>query len=215
MSRGMPNRSRGMTLLEMLVVLVLMAFITVLVSQALEQMGRIERLLQGTRLNAAHRAVQAAWLKEALESLLPAEIDSPQRFGGAERRLHGITSSPPSDVALGLAQLQLEMVYLPTVGVTELRLGLASPQEADATLRETPDTQVAARWSGDVGRFRYMDAQGQWQPTWPPPGIEERLAPLLPVAIMVETNQAERPSLLAAISATPIGMPSRRKIGEL
>ena len=209
---------RGVTLLEMLVVMVIMAMVTLLVSQALDQMARIERLLQGTRLESANRLVQVAWLTEALESLLPTEQDSPHRFDGAEQHLSGLTTAPPGEQVLGIARLQLTMVYLPRSDETELRLALASPQEDLPPGLTPPDFRVLSRWPGRKGHFLYLDLAGQWHTRWGPAArtvLAEPAKPLLPEAIMVVTGQPDVPSFVAAMRVAPVGMPSRKRFVEL
>lgn len=210
--------STGLTLLEMLVVLSIMAMVATLVSESLAQMARIERLLQGTRLETTYKFVQAAWLGEALESLLPTDSDSPQRFIGAERRLSGLTTAPPADQPLGIARIELSLVYLPRSDETELRMALADPQEDLPPGQPPLEERVIARWAGRTGYFRYLDATGHWLPAWNPmqaPAPVTSRLDLLPEAILLVSGQHDVRRLIVHLRVSPAGMPLRRSLNLL
>ena len=200
-----------MTLLEMLVVLVVMSFVVTLVGQALTQVVRLEQILRGVQLDAAVERVRMFWLSESLESMLPVTADAPLRFSGNGTSLSGVTTAPPAESAIGIAHLSVRMTFAAERGVTELQLRLDSPQEVARSLDSPPPAEfrIAARWPGETGRFRYMDAQGGWHDQWP---INDRDPGLLPRAVLVETGLADVPSFVVSVKTSPIGMPSRRSL---
>jgi prepilin-type N-terminal cleavage/methylation domain-containing protein len=209
---------RGVTLLEMLVSLAILALVATMVSQALTQLALVERLLQGTRLDAVQRITQAAWLSEALESMVPTEADSAQRFVGKARELSGLSTAPPTPDTMGIARVHLAMVYVPRTDETELRLSVTTPQEdapSDALLPPAPPV-VVSRWRGAAGQFRYLDLAGRWTTEWlPVAGQSGPELPLLPQAIHVVTGQPDLPEWVVRLQTSPTGMPSRKRFLRL
>lgn len=207
-------RGRGFTLLEMLVVLVLMSFVTVLVSQMLTQVARIERLLNSAQLEGAITSVRVSWVKAAIESMLPMTRESGARFVGDSRQIAGMSSEPPVMPAAGLTKVGMSMVFEATRGVTEFRLLLGRGAEPDGLGGNPPGvaSPVLFSWPGNTGRFRFLDTKGLWHDSWP---IEPSDADLLPVAVMIETGLDEVPRVIASIAAAPQPLPSRQSLGDL
>jgi prepilin-type N-terminal cleavage/methylation domain-containing protein len=199
------HRLRGFTLIEMLVALVIVSFIAGLVGQALFQLSRVERLLEGGQLRGMADSVRAEWVRSAIESLLPGEVGSADRLRGSERELQGLSADVPMLPAPGLARLHLRLVFIEAAGVTQLQLLAPAPVQEAAEAAPV----VLLSWPGREGRFRYLDAAGEWRGDWPaplgPPGAA------LPRVIAVETGLAEMRLLLAATRASEVPLPTRRQ----
>jgi len=196
---------RGITLIEMLVTLVIVGFVASLVGQALFQLSRVERLLEGGQLRSMADSVRAEWVRSAIESLLPGETGSADRLRGSERELQGLSADVPMLPAPSLARLHLRLVFIEAAGVTQLQLLAPAPVQEAAEAAPV----VLLSWPGRDGRFRYLDAAGEWRGDWPaplgPPGAA------LPRVIAVETGLAELRLLLAATRASEVPLPTRRQ----
>ena len=65
------TRAAGLTLMEMLVTLVILAMVAGILGQALGQLARIERLLEAGQLRSAVVSLRAEWVRGALAALIP------------------------------------------------------------------------------------------------------------------------------------------------
>jgi prepilin-type N-terminal cleavage/methylation domain-containing protein len=198
---------RGLTLLEMMVTLVIVALVVSLLWQALAQLGRIERLLGAGQLQSLSNSVRAEWVRNALEGLLPGEAHTPQAFGGSEHELKGMTARAPSVSDLGAVDFVLRIDTDERAGETRLLWSLAP---SGLSLRTEAPPVALLSWPGRTGRFRYLDAKGEWHDTWPPAlGLQTGG---LPEAVALETGLDEVPLLVASTRVSPLPLPSRRAL---
>ena len=203
------QRFGGITLLEMLVTLVIVSFVAGLVGQALFQLSRIERLLEGGQLRSMVTSVRAQWLRSAIESLLPGELGSADRLRGSERELQGLSADVPMLPAPGLARLHLRLVFQETAGETQLQsIGSETAQGSAQT-----GPVVLLSWPGREGRFRYLDAAGEWRDEWP--AAQGLPSSALPRAIALETGLPGMRLLLASTRATEVPLPTRRQFESM
>jgi prepilin-type N-terminal cleavage/methylation domain-containing protein len=202
-------RRRGFTLIEALVSLVIVAFIGAIVSQALFQLARVEQLLEGGQLRSMADSVRAQWVRSAIESLLPGERGSAERLRGTANEMQGLSTDVPMLPAPGLAPLHLRLVRDDAGDQTQLQL-VAPP----AGLREL-DPVVLLSWPGRVGRFRYLDALGEWRDEWPTAPTSGARSAALPRMIAIETGIPALRLLLAATRATEASLPTRRQLEAL
>ena len=203
------RRDHGFTLLEMLVTLVVVSMVAGLLGQALFQLSRIERLLEGGQLSSMANAVRANWIRSALEALLPGEPDSRERLTGSERELEGLSADVPMLPAPGLAQLHLRLAFDATAGATQLQLLDSFATQALGASAPV----VLLSWPGREGRFRYLDDAGVWQDNWPV-ALKAGVAGL-PRAILVETGLPTLPALVAAPRASQTPALTRRQVEAL
>lgn len=207
--RPLTRPAPGFTLLEMLVTLVVVSLVAGVLSQALFQLSRVERLLEGGQLSSMADSVRADWIRSAIESLLPGELDSNERLRGSERELEGLSADVPMLPAPGLAVLHLRLEFDEALGMTQLQLlQTAASQSGDAR-----EPLVLLSWPGREGRFRYLDDTGAWQENWPLPSSPRGAG--LPRAILVETGLAAMPFMVAATRASPMGLLTRRQVESL
>ena len=197
--------ARGLTLLEMLVTLVIVSFVAAILSQAMGQLVRIERLLESGQLRSTAESLRAEWVRAALNGLMPGTTPA-ERLNGSERELQGWSSEVPLWPAPGLARLHLRMTTDERSDQTSLEL---VPETADGS---TP--VVLLRWPGREGRFMYLDAQNRWGDRWPPLTTAEIVAgstvPVtMPRAVALDTGAAGAGFLLAVPLASPLPLPTR------
>lgn len=179
----------GFTLLETLVTLAIAAAISSLLWQAMQQVARVERLLQSSGADQQRLAVQREWVRQAIESALPESVRGEARFVGDGERLRFTTAEPPRLAGETVGEVDLVMMRDTGSGTNTLGLN-AGP--------------VLMRWEGRRAAFRYLDAKGVWQDSWPlPPGVGARaVTRALPRAVMLDLGDEAGGPLLAAIAAT-------------
>jgi len=178
--RGSLTRaSRGLTLLEMLVVLVLVSLLATLAFQGLgyvlDKRDRFTRYLDGMR----ERALFDAWYGNVVAGLYPARSESDNRFQGSGERVSGLTMqslTEPTGVPVPFS-LRLERAD----GGIVLRY--QERGELNWILQRWPD---AAR-----AHFRYADGSGGWRSQWPPErDLSEARPPQLPASVALHLESA-------------------------
>ena len=177
----MPRRGRkqaAFTLLEMLVVLMLVAFISTLLMQALTYIGKVNLSFHQHASDSRMELLAFGWFRDAVESLVaPERGHAEMRFRGDEFSFEAVSMSTP-----------------------ERRLGVPRPF---AFRLEHPDGQAGAqliyvriledsRWPlmqlQGQARFRYLDARGAWHERWPPsPSADYQL----PEAVVLDAREDE------------------------
>jgi len=148
-------RLRGFTLLEMLVVLVLVAFISTLILQGFAFIFQLRSrfLLQLDDLQRG--TIQEHWFRSSTGAIVTDYLEGEHIFKGEEREFSGLT----------LAALDA-MLGVPTPFAWQLKYKdgnmLLLYQNAKGEYWEV------ARWVNDKGYFRYMAKNGKWYEQWPP-----------------------------------------------
>ncbi|MGQ3075407.1 MAG: prepilin-type N-terminal cleavage/methylation domain-containing protein [Ferrovibrionaceae bacterium] len=176
MSRRCCRREAGMTLLEVLVVVVLVGM---LATAAFEGLSRIFDLRQrlGAWIDlAGDNAITSSWLRDSLAGVVPEYENGPNPFRGSERSVRGLT----------IAGLRSR----PGVPVP-FEWRIAEGRQSALEYREglDPSFRQYWQWEGQRGRFVYVAEDGKTYPTWPPEGVTlptGAVIPQLPAAIEVE-----------------------------
>lgn len=189
----------------MLVTLVIVSFVAAILSQAMGQLVRIERLLESGQLRSTATALRAEWVRAALNGLMPGTTPG-ERLNGSERELQGWSSEVPLWPAPGVARLHLRMTTDERSDQTQLEL---VPESVD---RSAP--VVLLRWPGRDGRFMYLDAQNRWGDRWPPLTTGQiaggpTVAVTMPRAVALDAGAGGPGFLLAVPLANPLPQPSR------
>lgn len=202
------RRSRGTTLLEVLVTLVIVSLVAGVATQALTQLARIEQLMSGAQLSSMADSVRLEWVRAALEGLMPDDrLEDALKLGGDAHRLDGRSAAVPQWPAPGISELHLKLVYDDAQDQTRLDM---TPEAPAGTLAQ-PVTLL--RWAGREGRFRYLDAKGDWHDEWPVMGAGSTGAlPLLPAAIALETGLPDAHVIVAALRLSSLPVPTRRQM---
>lgn len=193
---------RGLTLVELLVSMVIIGMVVAVLSQALWQLSRIERLLQSGQLAAVTRDLRVEWLRAAVEALQPLRTDTADAFAGSEREMQGMTSQAPLPGQDGPQRIRLQFDYDADRDATRLRL----------TTSLSPDAVTLLSWPGQQGRLRYLAADGQWHDRWPQPGSPTDQRRWLPVAVAIETGLDTLPLIVAAPQLMAPGLLSRAEV---
>ncbi|MCV2364682.1 prepilin-type N-terminal cleavage/methylation domain-containing protein [Paucibacter sp. DJ1R-11] len=215
---------KGLTLLEVLVTLMIVAMVSLLVSDGLFQATRIEQRLQDRQLQGQLSALHELWLRRAIEGLLPAAKESGESFQGDELGFQGLSSMAPSAAAAGPGWFRLALAKsgagsafpnsapeagLPGSGLVEVWLTVQSAGKRSSLLDEQALATGARElkllsWLGGNARWRYQDDLGAWHERWP---IDGARAQLLPRLVMLEDSRTSVPLILAAPinNAEPLG----------
>ncbi|MDR7334711.1 prepilin-type N-terminal cleavage/methylation domain-containing protein [Roseateles asaccharophilus] len=219
---------RGFTLVEMLVTLALLAMISALLWQAMQQVMRVERVLQRSGVEGQLDAVRREWLRGLIQSSFVEEMGSPRQLQGDARQM-----TLASAEAVGLAgmrsnKLQIRLESDSPTG--RQRLLLSEVPTADAfqqELRGTPRTVELLTWVGKPGSIKFLGGDGEWQDHWPPPvpiinvqyesdliRAAQAALPRLPVAVMIELGDEAGGALVTRLSVTEPGRTSRRSMEQ-
>ena len=183
------SRTRGFTLLEMLVALVITSMLVALITGALfyvlqvrEKLGR--ELVDGTTVFRTQ-----SWFETVVAGCLPITADQEGSFAGEERGFKALTQGALRASAL-VPPMPVEL-RLENGGTNELRLEY---KEAGGK------SIVLARWENAEGHFRYYDALGLAHDDWKVAiGAYENLVPRL-VELEVK-SPAGKELYLAAVQA--------------
>jgi len=220
------HRTTGFTLVEMLVTLALLAMISALLWQSLQQVLRVEQLLQRAGVGGQLEVVRREWIRGLIEASLVEQTGAARQLQGDGKQM-----TVASAEALGLPGLRSERVLIqldtdPRSGRQRLLVTDAPPADAftsSSSAPAAPPVEVLS-WQGQPGTIRYLDAGGQWFEQWPPP-LSVRLSaatgedhamraanaavPRLPRAVWLELGGDVGGALVATVSVTDTGRLSR------
>lgn len=176
--------TRGFTLLEILVVLVLASLVTTLLMQGLSHVANLRlRFLSQLELQQ-NGELRSIWFHRLCSAITPDQPTGHYFFSGNTKELHGLTLAP----LLGEAGVP-----------TPLRLYL---EEKDGRIhlfykeRDGAALEIG-NWSAADGGFSYLDSGRQWQRQWPPDHMGDN-SPQLPLAIMLRLTGPASPPVWCA-----------------
>ena len=199
----MKNRpSRGFTLVEILVVLIITGFIVAILLQSLQQVFRLQTHFGHEIFHTQNGAMYADWFRQSINGLMPDYNDGKNKFNGDPRQMSGLTLSPLDRENGTLAPFVWRLEFDTRSGQSGLYYGTSE------TAQPMQTTLPILEWPGNNGRFIYLDAEGEAHDNWPP---FLGKWPQLPATINLESGTHET---LRLIVAAPLGAdtpPLRRK----
>ncbi|MDT9001249.1 prepilin-type N-terminal cleavage/methylation domain-containing protein [Paucibacter sp. APW11] len=165
----------GFSLMELLVVMVIVGLLSSILLQALSQVYRLEERFT-TQLQGGQRGVmQEDWLRQVLQSLVPASATSSERLQGSDSRLQAVTLAPLTRAPGAATAVTLELA--------------SSGRGGNLVLGYKDDAGTFALM--DAGReasFVYVDEAGMEHGQWPPLSGAH---PPLPSAVMLRSVRPE------------------------
>jgi prepilin-type N-terminal cleavage/methylation domain-containing protein len=184
-------RSRGFSLLEALVTLVIIALVaTVLMQSLLYVLGMRERVLRIDR-DARTSALHERWFRDSVGAAVADRVDGASPFVGDASSVRFLSQSPVTGEGVWPIAWRLDRA-------DEGPRSLTYAQGADAW-RVLPPALLDAR-------FDYLDHRGVWHATWP---VESRPEEALPRAVRLVASRDGRPLLWwVTIAAGPRLPPS-------
>ena len=176
-------RQRGMTLLELLVAMTILAMVGALLMQGFgTALGTYERV-QRRQSEGMPYELGYRWCSETLSGS-QAELDEPRQFRGDAQHLGGVTHRP---LLGGGGQASFFSWRLQHAENGELQLSYQQPGV---------DWLVASWPPGSAARFIYRAANGAAVEQWPPPQGGGGATPgsgQIPGAILLEVTPVESP----------------------
>ena len=201
--------SRGLSLVEVLVTLVITSFVAGLLGQALFQAARLERELGEVRGGRFADALQVTMIRDAVRAIVPIGISEENAFEGTRTVVRATTVDSPFGGGGAVVVMQLELASSKSADRTELRLSTWRPGIA-LTERQSV---LMLDWPGRPGAFKYLDADGEWKDEWKP--TLEMVGRVLPRAIAVPLGPGLDRWLMIPIEASPYAPMSRREVEAL
>lgn len=183
-------RSRGFSLLEAMVTLVIVAMIMALLMQSLVYvLGLRERLLRH-EADARTAALHEQWFRESVASALGDAPDGAQPFAGS---------------AEGFRMLGADALRSGAGAVLAWRIVDAAGRRHLEYVEEGEAVVVLADGL-EEGRFEYRDLAGRWHEAWPVEGLPDEH---LPRAVRLNARRGDAPwDWWVAIPASPSLQPS-------
>lgn len=153
-------KTRGFTLVEVLVVLVITSMVSALLFQVLAQVGRVQSRFGEQLAQSQEGAMRAEWFREVVHGLQVVEADNAQRFVGQRQRFVGLTRTGLQARAGAAHFVAVEVRETPKTPGGEVRVAQAPSGEQATTL---------LAWAGSgTAEFAYLDSNGVEYTQWPP-----------------------------------------------
>lgn len=177
-------KSRGFTILEMLVVLIILGFITSILFQALDQIYKLQSRFGVQLAQSQQGAMYTDWFRQVVQGMQTDFVNGTEQFHGSETQFKGTTTSPLSTEYGSPKSVTIDLQYDRYDDATEL-LYVVGDQK-----------MKLFSWSGGRNsRFSYIDAKGDQHDTWPP---QFGVWPQLPNMILLHFQRDGEPQVIAA-----------------
>ncbi|MCW0205675.1 MAG: type II secretion system GspH family protein [Achromobacter sp.] len=184
-SKVRTTRQQGLTLLEMMVVLLIAGMAVALGFQSLGQWRRANAAISGISGAIQQTTLTESWLADSLRGLIPAPE---QAFDGEADKLLGVTTLPVQSHQGGATDI--EWSIRSEAGLPHLLLKEGADRRLDLPL---PGVTRA--------RFAYMDKEGKLHAQWPPKlGLHDHLPAV--VLLNQEMDDGSRRVWAATISGS-------------
>lgn len=180
-------QTRGFTLLEALVVLVITGLISVVLVQGFGLLLGARTSVQDKLVAVDEAVIEQSLFLEPLRGIVPDYPERPHVFVGEAQRLHGITARPLQGRTGTPTPFTLTISYDSASGRTVLTY-----QEENA------EPLVVGSWEGQTGAFSYRNLQGDWLEAWPPK--DDYRAPQTPWLVRLERGTGFPKNMIASVA---------------
>ena len=197
------SRTRGFTLLEVLVVLVITALVSAVLMQGMGLVLGLRDNLGEKLLDLDQLSLERNRVTFPLEGVVPDFDDGEDLFKGVEGSVSGLTTKP-----------LLRREGRPTRFAINLQYDAGSRLNTLVYQEGNDPVITLSSWEGGQARFRYIGVDGQWVESWPQESapvqlgvISEIRPPQLPELILLDTQSTEVPDFAVAILARRMRLP--------
>ena len=159
------KKNKGLTLLEILVVLVIVSITSTLIFQSLWQLMHLQNRLQQSDQKNESMVLESDWFRQIISSIY-ISTSNKEDLTGTDALLKGWTFSPLSSLIGAPTRFQLEIKRDPATGSSKLTY------EDEYSARQTLIDFGTARVS-----FTYLDETGEKHQVWPPAFSSEKILP--------------------------------------
>lgn len=182
-------RSRGVTLVELLISMLILGFVLSLVSQAVYQVGQIVRVADESQQQMVDRWSEGWSLQQTMASLVaPREGMREGVFQGRRDTVEAYsTVSPLAQRSDGVQRFELSLrASSRRPGFTELSYRLRA---ADWVRDSGAEPLVVAWFPGDAV-FSFQNRRGEWLEQWRPVAGDDERAERLPSAVRISDRRS-------------------------
>lgn len=193
--RATHAKQQGMTLLELLVVMVILAMVSALLVQGMGSALVTYERVQRQQQQSMEPTLAYGWLAQTLTGA-QAELDEPRQFSGSDSQLSGYTHSP----LIGQSgQVSAFSWQLKVTEQNELQLWYRQPKAQGQDIH----WQILSWPAGSQGRFVYRTLEGGPSDHWPNfpeeqslslPGYETKPDGRMPSVLYMEITQPHEPA---------------------
>jgi prepilin-type N-terminal cleavage/methylation domain-containing protein len=181
------SRSRGFTLLEVLVVLVIVGLISAVLMQAMGAIMHARTSVAAAVLNLDTVVLQRSIISEPISGIMPEYPNQPSVFRGTSEDLQGLTIRPAGDIAGGPEPFHLTFERRADDDTTALIYVGCNNEKREL-----------ARWSGSRGEFSYLGVPGgDWSDQWPVGTMPSQT----PMLVRIETGLPGNETIVAFIDS--------------
>ncbi|HWS78711.1 MAG TPA: prepilin-type N-terminal cleavage/methylation domain-containing protein [Thermomonas sp.] len=187
------GRTRGFTLMEMLVTLMLVSFATMLMFQTLGSYRIARERVQGQSGLIDRQALFQDWFRDSVHGLFIAEG---LQFSGERTRFRGTSLNP---------------LFAPEGSPTLVQWTIEEDGERAAIAYAEDGVE---RWRvrlarADTAHFAYLDETGKESATWPPARGLQDARPSLPAVVVLSRTLGGREIIQTAAVLGPLKPPVR------
>lgn len=180
--------SRGFTLVEALVAILITGLIAAVTIQGLGSILSIQSSMSNQADRLHWTMVEHNIVIDPLKGIFPDYKDRPYVFRGSPQRIAGLTIRPLNDEPGAPRPFALRFASVES----GLSTALIYTTDRGAEIE-------IARWQGRTGAFSYRDISGDWSQQWPP--NDDESLPQTPWLIRVETGLESNSTIVAFVSS--------------
>lgn len=173
------HASRGFTLVEVLVALVVTSLLVSILVSALYYMFRVQDSLQGEVVIREADLRAKAWFSEAVANCLPVEASMGTPFSGSSTEIKCETTAALNPVFNGAPAVVVFSLKRNDLGL--MALTYHEPEYS------SQKSHVLAEWISDEAGFRYVNTKGKEMDRWPRERGDPETLPRL-VILSVKTS---------------------------
>tara|TARA_B100000579_G_scaffold429815_1_gene442188 strand:- start:75 stop:695 length:621 start_codon:yes stop_codon:yes gene_type:complete len=150
------KKTRGFTLLEVIVTLVIASLISVILMQSMSTMLNMRHKFSKGLIDLEKVSIQKSIITTPISGIFPDYNDGDNRFKGNSSSIRGLTLYPLQGTTGAPTAFGIDIIYDSTLG----RSTLIYKEHGFETLE-------IARWNGNEGSFEYLGINGRWSKRWP------------------------------------------------